>query len=333
MPRQHDQDGKVARNRAFGSDYEQELWTFFSGGYGAAVGLRSALGGQLDRLQNETGPGQHGVGDEWTFMIQMRSGPGGRLELAKVPRAVAMLMESCPAPKRNSDREEPTGQQVAAHQKLALDWPHFYPVLRAFYTRRPPGALEGLIAPYAEFAAVALIVPRARVLTATWCRARLVDDLAASRAAVTQSRDQHLVSFQSLEEEILKLELVKPPGWRLKLHQLNRQLDAAKQPARQNDTEQGVRNRWSNPGEIEAVEALRSLAKRCQQNRDTPERVESRRLQNDILEQCRALWRGARTAYADARRQVDKDLRHRASTHELDDFKASMGPAIGSDVD
>lgn len=326
--------GKVRRRQVVGTDYDQELWSFFSGGYAGEAGLKSALGGQLDRLINETGPSTGGEGDGWTNMIRMGGGPSQRLELGKVPRALAYLLNLAPpGPKKNA----PIWAHIA-YKKLLVDWPHFYAVLKAYYTRVPHGSHQGLIGPYGEFSGTALVVPVAQDYIAEWCKDRRENEICESKIAIIKAHEKDGSRLQEVEEELLRVKLVKSPGWPFAVRRLTKKIEAMKSIIPKPDNEASIRVKWRVPTEFHRLSALRELAERADVSKDTADRKEARKLQHDILEQAKGLWRAARTAYMQERRRVDREIRFKPSKEAKDEllsFKARLkaGPEIQADMD
>lgn len=305
------------------SDIDEELFSFFSGGYVGDLGLRSATGAQLDRLAFSMGPSVGHLPDGWNSNVNFgTTGPHGRLEASRVGRALAILCGPPPAldlPKETGKEERK--RREAEYERLVHEWPSFFPALRGYYTRRPHNAYAGLLAftdDSGNFTGVVLTMPKARALVEAWCAERLADDLEANRVAGVASH-----------AERAERKAKKPP------RKSTGAVDAGAMGAP--DVEKAIRTRWATATEEHALGALRALGKRTSGPKDRPERQEARNAQAALLYAAKGLWRAARAAYQDVRRQVDREMRAEGKVRvraEAVRFARSLeGPSVPEDQD
>lgn len=271
-----------------GSDVDRELGLFFNGGYKADAGLHSGLG--------NAGTGASGrVPDGWNAAVDFGNRwPEGRLEQGRVEAALRRLSRG----------------HVAA--------------LGGYYTKRPAGTFAGLTEAFGEFAGVVLVGAEKVVLAycAERCRVDLERAERASRAAIVAAEER----LRNLRAAEALLETSDAADRHLRLWQVRRKLEAAETPMQRVDTESALRAKWANPGETEALAALRELCSAANAKQYTAETRAARKTKAELLARAKRDWAEARDTYATERRNVDNEIRElvrRQRKNEDREFAAS----------
>lgn len=301
-----------------GTDVDQELWSFFSGAYAADVGLRSSAGGQLDRLAYRLGPSTSHNMDGWNKAVRFGVvGPSGRLELGKVGRALVAV------------REREPGQ---------------FEALKGYYTVRPHGAFEGLLAfgkgRPAEYVGVVLVLPETRALTRAWRMAHIDVEKGENRKARETSAEEAKERLGVLEGRLRVVLASNDRAKHLRAGHLRKQIEAAKSAPTHPDTEKAIKTKWTAPTVEHATEVLRELARRAAGGaQDAVSREEARRIQTRLIDAAERLWRAARDTYQVEREKVDDGLRSKHKRGKKDDSadrlraRLMAGPEIPAETD
>lgn len=295
-------DAKRLRNEV-GSDIDQELWRFFSGGYAGEAGLKSSTGGQLDRIAFGLGPATR-MPDGWNSSVKYGiRGPAGRLDMGKVRMALSLMAgpypgHKGPKPARDEERWE-------------REWPEYFGVLRGYYTLRPRDAVDGLMS-FGDYSGVVPVLPETRGMLALWRAEKLAQELEKARGATVVSQEAAVERLGLLHGRLRVTLASQDRAKHLRAYHLRKQIEAASQPLRHPDTEVTIRSKWATLTEDYALAMLRELAKIANGTltlKNGLSRADASETRDRLIVSAESFWRAARAAYHGQRRWVDESLR------------------------